>query len=335
MKTFPITGDLLLAVLESTPFGIIAFSKKGSIQWINDQALNFLKIDASEKQVIGQDISSVLHEPFELSSQIKNVLLQKEKAFDLEGLYFKKKYLTFRGRITQRGMIITIADISTVKKAELQSLNSMLEGQEMERKRLSREIHDGIGPLLSTLKMNLGTLDDEKVINDEKTRANLHEAYELIDEISDDLRSISYNLLPKVLLDFGLAEALETLKDKIGSSKNVKISVFVTGLNDRLDQVTELAIYRIFQELINNTLKHAKATKITLQLIHSDNKIRLLYEDNGMGFSYELTSKGLGLMNIENRIKALGGKWHIDSTPGRGMTASIEFPIVNNEYGEH
>ena len=179
MKTFSITGELLLAVLESTPFGIIAFSKKGSIQWINELALGFLKINDSEKKVIGQNMLSTIKAPYELVNQIKNVQLKNEKVFDLEGVFFEGKYLTFRGRQTKRGMILTIADITNIKMAELASLNALLEGQEMERKRLSREIHDGIGPILSTLKMNLSLLEDEK------NRPNLVDAYEMIDEIYD------------------------------------------------------------------------------------------------------------------------------------------------------
>jgi len=335
VKTFKITDDFLFAVLENTPFGIIAFNQKGRIQWTNAQLINFLQIKPGEKEIIGRNITDIIHEPYELIGRIRGILNGDHQSFDLEGLFHQNRFLTFRGRITKRGVILTIADITSIKMSELVSLNSMLEGQEMERKRLSREIHDGIGPLLSTLKMSLSSIETDMKKMDEQIEVCFESAYELIDEISEDLRAISHNLLPKILLDFGLEEALDALRDKITTGKNIQLSVIFTGMGSRLDQVTELGIYRICQELINNTLKHAKATHISLQLIRSVKSLRILYEDNGLGFSYEKVSKGLGLINIENRVKALGGDWMIDSVPGKGMTTTIEIPLIMNHDGEN
>ena len=115
----------------------------------------------------------------------------------------------------------------------------------------------------------------------------------------------------------------------------MKLSVMFTGSFIRLDQVYELGIYRICQELINNTLKHANANKSDLQLINSNHMLRIIYEDDGSGFSFSDIKKGLGLTNIENRVKALGGEWIIDSTPGKGMTATIEIPLNTYDHEEH
>ncbi len=335
MKTFKITDDFLFAVLENTPFGIIAFNIKGRIQWTNAQALKFLVLNKTEKEIVGGNVTEIIHGPFELVGRIKEILMGNKQSFDLEGLYYKNRYLTLRGRSTKRGVILTVADITSIKMSELLSLNSMLEGQEIERKRLSREIHDGIGPLLSTLKLNLSSIESDVKKADDQFISRFESAYELIDEISDDLRAISHNLIPKVLLDFGLEEAMEALRDKITTGKNIDLTVLFTGMESRLDQVTELGIYRICQELINNTLKHANATSISLQLIRVVKSLRIIYEDNGVGFSYEKVNKGLGLINIENRVKALGGDWTIDSVAGKGMTTTIELPLIMNDDGEN
>jgi signal transduction histidine kinase len=230
-------------------------------------------------------------------------------------------------------MIITIADITNVKLTEFLSLNSMLEGQEMERKRLAREIHDGIGPQLSTLKMKLAGIESDLQKTSAETKDQFAKSYGLIDEVADDLRSISHNLLPKVLIDFGLTEALESLIDKIHGTKNIDISFISSIPKKRLHHVLELGIYRICQELTNNTLKHANAKKITLQLIQVDKLMRLTYEDDGVGFVRPDQSQGLGLMNIESRVKAFGGELNIDSVPGKGMTATMEIPINKKSYG--
>lgn len=325
-KKFTISGDFLFSMLDNTPFGILAFSHKGDIQWANIQALNFLEISRDEKDVIDHDILEVVNNPIELKTKVEK-MLNKRKPFDLEGIYYQNRYLTFRGRITKKGMILTIADITNIKMSEFLSLNSMLEGQEMERKRLSREIHDGIGPLLSTLKLNLANIQDEVSLNDDALHKKFMNSNDLIDEVANDLRSISHNLLPKVLLDFGLIEALESLNEKVSTTKDIEPTFLHTGFNTRLEQVLELGIYRICQELINNTLKHARAKKISLQLIKSANTLRLIYEDDGVGFSVKSISNGLGIMNIENRIKAFEGELIFDSTIGKGMTATIEIPI--------
>jgi len=326
-KDFSTSSDLLFAVLDKTPFGIIALTKEGKIQWINMQSLNFLGIEKTDKEVINNPILEIIQHPIELHDLIKQKLLKKGKPFDLEGSYFNSRYLTFRGRIINEGMILTIADITTIKLSEFLSLNSMLEGQEMERKRLAREIHDGIGPLLSTLKMILANIEGDINNRDLYPKDKFTKSYELIDEVSNDLRSISHNLLPKVLLDFGLIEALETLSEKIQTTKNVDMVFLYTGSKERFDQVMELGIYRVCQELINNTIKHAKARKISMQLLNLGNLLRLIYEDDGVGFLPAKNTQGLGILNIENRIKAFGGEVNIDSLPGKGMTATIEIEL--------
>ena len=147
----------------------------------------------------------------------------------------------------------------------------------------------------------------------------------MIDQAADDLRTISHNLMPKVLSDFGLVEAIDSLCDKIDEA-GLRVEFISTGIEKRLNKVSELSLYRITQELINNTLKYGQATKITVQLIKRDQSIRLMYEDDGKGFDLNSISKGLGLMNIENRAKALAGQVTFDSQPIQGMTAIIDIP---------
>jgi signal transduction histidine kinase len=328
-----IPPELLFSVLENTPFGIIILNSEGKIHWVNAQAICLLNIQYHAGEIVNMEISEIVHEPIELLSPIYEHLIKMEKAFDVEDVFYNERYLTFRGRIIPGGMIITIADITNVKLTEFLSLNSMLEGQEMERKRLAREIHDGIGPQLSTLKMKLAGIESDLQKTSAETKDQFAKSYGLIDEVADDLRSISHNLLPKVLIDFGLTEALESLIDKIHGTKNIDISFISSIPKKRLHHVLELGIYRICQELTNNTLKHANAKKITLQLIQVDKLMRLTYEDDGVGFVRPDQSQGLGLLNIESRVKAFGGELNIDSVPGKGMTATMEIPINKKSYG--
>ncbi|MEQ6119833.1 PAS domain-containing sensor histidine kinase [Reichenbachiella sp. MALMAid0571] len=319
--------DFLLSMIEEAPYGIIAIDLMGNITIANAQSLEQLGLEYSIDELTGMKILEVIDEIDELKTKVDHCLTKKRKQFDIEEVFYNGKYLTFRGRKIHNGMIVTIADISSIKEAKHAALNSLLEGQEQERKRLAREIHDGIGPILSTLKMNLANIEGDVETISHELGDKFRKSYEMIDEAANDLRSISHNLMPRVLSDFGLIEALETLCEKIDETKGIEVSFINSGWHERLDEVTELALYRIGQELINNTLKYAQAKKITLQVIRRDLNIQLMYEDDGKGFLPELVSKGIGLMNIENRAKALAGEVIIDSHPGRGMTATVEIPL--------
>lgn len=326
-RGFTVSHDFLLSVLGGAPYGIVAINLEGYITIANTQALILLDLKMKVNEIVEMEILEVVSELKELKESIEHCLVVSRKDFDIEEIHFRNKYLTCKGRMIPNGIIITITDITSIKDAEHDALNSMLEGQELERKRLAREIHDGIGPILSTVKMNLANIEDDIENLNHDLGEKFRKSYEMIDEAANDLRSISHNLLPKVLSDFGLVEALETLCEKIDKTKSVGVVFINSGLNKRLDEVTELGLYRISQELINNTLKHSESKKITLQLIKRDQNIQLMYEDDGQGFDPDKVSQGIGLLNIGNRVKALAGEVIIDSHPNKGMTATIEIPL--------
>lgn len=318
------THDFLLSVIGSVPNGIIAIDLEGYITIANTQAIRILGLDFSVNELVEQEILNVIEELEELRDTIHSCLARGRRAFDLEEVHFKNKYLACRGRKIVDGMIITISDITSIKESEINALHSMLEGQEQERKRLAQEIHDGVGPVLSTIKINLANIEGEVEHTNHELGDRFRKSYQMIDEVANDIRSISHNLLPKVLIDFGLKDALQTICEKVEDTKHVAVAFIDSGFEGRLDEATELGLYRVAQELLNNTLKYAEASKITLQLIERSGQVILMYEDDGKGFYPDAVSEGIGMMNIHNRIKALGGGVIIDSQPGRGMTATIE-----------
>ncbi len=326
-KNITETHDFLLSVIGSIPNGIIAIDLEGYVTIANTQAIRILDLGLSVNQLVEQEILNVLEEPQELKETIHNCLAKGRRAFDLEEVHFKDKYLACRGRKIIDGMIITISDITSIKESEVTALNSMLQGQEQERKRLAQEIHDGVGPVLSTIKMSLANIESEFEAADKKLSTQFRKSYQMIDEVASDIRAISHNLLPKVLIDFGLKDALQTICEKVEEAKNLEVDFINSGVSQRLDEATELGLYRVCQELINNTLKYAEANKITIQLIKHQHEVIVMYEDDGKGFYPDAVSEGIGMMNIHHRVKALAGEVLIDSQPGRGMTATINVSI--------
>lgn len=197
--------------------------------------------------------------------------------------------------------------------------------QEQERKRIAEDLHDSLGQLLSTVKINLQTLPEEQKKYYEKS-------LQLLNQASSEIRNISFNLMPQTLEDAGLIPALYELAEKIKDSSLYDVMVQVHGLDkSEFDKQTEFNIYRIVQEAVNNIIKHANAKEINIQLVKLDETISIMIEDDGKGFDpVQIKMSGRGLRNITARSEWLHGHITIDSTPGRGTTIFIEIPIEKN-----
>ena len=201
-------------------------------------------------------------------------------------------------------------------------LTTVLRTEEKARSSFSKELHDGLGPLLSSAKLSLTTLSREE--QDPKRRELLSNTTYIVEEAIRSIREISNNLSPHVLNDFGLARGVQNFIDKSVAIHPVEIR-FTTNLGDeRFDTDIEVILYRVICELINNSLKHAACRTITLSLTRTATALRLEYGDDGRGFNPELMGDlGMGLSNISSRIGSLGGTSQITSAVGQGMHASI------------
>ncbi len=156
----------------------------------------------------------------------------------------------------------------------------------------------------------------------------------LLEKASSDVRRISHNMMPGILTKLGLDEAIEDLFDNINDTPGITAILNITNEEEkRLPENTEIMIYRMVQEMVNNTLKYAGADKVTLDLIYEDETVSLQYSDNGKGFDVEekLKSKSIGLTSIQSRIEFLGGKLNINSKSGRGTSYFINIPVKGIE----
>lgn len=201
-------------------------------------------------------------------------------------------------------------------------LTAVLRTEEKARSRFSKELHDGLGPLLSSAKMSLSALARDEHAADQ--REIIDNTTYVIDEAIRSLREISNNLSPHVLNDFGLARGVQNFIDKSAAMHDVKIR-FTTNLrSERFDTDIEVILYRVICELINNSLKHAACTAVNLSLSQTGSALVLDYTDNGRGFNPQaMMDCGMGLSNISSRINSLGGVFDITSAKGKGMRASI------------
>lgn len=208
--------------------------------------------------------------------------------------------------------------------SERRILGTVIRTEEAERKRFSRELHDGLGPLLSSAKMSLSALSLDGL--DERNKYIISNTKMVIDEAVRSLKEVATNLSPHILNDFGLNRAITNFINKIPVS-GINIS-FDTDLRDqRLGSHLEVILYRVVCELINNTITHASADRIDITINRLPGCIRMEYCDNGRGFDPEAETGGMGISNMASRVGSVKGEFVITSSVGKGMSAIIEIPI--------
>lgn len=197
---------------------------------------------------------------------------------------------------------------------------AVMETQEEERKRIAEDLHDSLGHLLSTVKLNLQTLPERQ--------KQVDNSLQLLNQASEEIRNITFNLMPRTLEEGGLVPALSELAAKVTNAGIVRVLLHVHNMERFvLEKQSQFNIYRIVQEAVNNILKHAEASEINIQLIGQAGHITIMIEDDGKGFDPGTNSSGRGLKNIVTRSLWLKGHLNIDSTPGRGTTITTEIPI--------
>lgn len=205
-----------------------------------------------------------------------------------------------------------------------QRTEAVLEAEERERIRIARDLHDGVGQLLAAARMALGKYVSTQNITSEE----VNNASELLEDSIKEIREVSHNMMPGSLMKFGLASALKQFVNKINSSSSLKIDLQIVGLRERIDERIEMMLYRIIQEITSNILKHAQASRVSIELIQHEAELILLIEDNGIGFdSNNPENQGIGLKNIATRVEYLNGSVIFDSSPNRGTSVVVEVPL--------
>jgi len=205
---------------------------------------------------------------------------------------------------------------------------AVLNAEENERKRISGELHDGLGQMFSAVKMNLSALTEDLDFKSPQGREMFDKTLNLVDESCKEVRFISHQMAPNVLLKSGLTTAVRDFIDKIDARK-LKINLETFGLQHRLDQNTETVLYRVIQETVNNVIKHSGANALDIQLTKDEEGINAMIEDNGRGFDTGNLDKfeGIGLKNIRSRVEYLKGTVDFSSNLGSGTLVAIHIPL--------
>jgi signal transduction histidine kinase len=211
------------------------------------------------------------------------------------------------------------------KERKLEAAQSVMKGQENERSRLARDLHDGVGGLLSSVKLSMSHMKGNVFLTEENAQS-FNNVISQLDQSIAELRRVSHNMMPEALIKYGLKEALENYCENLNVSGSINVKLQTYGMEKRMDQNTEIVLYRIIQELLNNVIKHADAKNVLIQLAVENDRFNLTVEDDGKGFDLKANENpaGAGLANIKARAEYLNGTVDIVSAKGEGTSVNIE-----------
>ncbi len=303
-----------------------------------DSSLYYLKKHVKLRDSLsGVDVKEKIQElNIKYESQKKDLKIKDEKIkntylmagigimlFSIGLLYsaYRRRKLKYENKL-QESMI----------QEQNKSTKAIIEAEENERQRIATDLHDGVGQTMTAAKMNLESLKDKIKFENDKDQITFHNAMNLVVDSVGEVRSISHNMMPNSLLKNGLGKTVRNFLDNLNQQK-LKVQLFTDGLDIPIESNTEIFIYRIIQECVNNILKHANASEINISILIDQKELDVTIEDNGIGFNPEqLKDKtGIGISNILKRIQFLKGTIHWDSQIGKGTTVVINIPFQSNE----
>ena len=194
---------------------------------------------------------------------------------------------------------------------------------------MAKDLHDGLGGLLSGVKLQLGAMKGNLILSEEHGII-FNNALNKLDESISEMRRVAHNMMPEALMKLGLQQALQDYCDGLAENQPFSINSEFYGLENRMDSSTEVVIYRIVQELLNNAVKHSGASSILAQVMRHNDNLTITIEDNGKGFDKDLVLQGSGLKNVRSRVEYLKGQLDIKSAPGKGTSIHIDCIINRN-----
>lgn len=295
----------------------------------SDSVYKYLQLNSAIKDsIFNQDFQSSLADAETKYQTKEKELTIKSQEYELS----KKNYYILALLLSL--LIIGLVFFAIYSRYKLQQKNKLqaeiikqqdiatkgiLEAEENERKRVATDLHDSVGQILSAIKINMSALQPNIKMENNERYDNI---INMVDNACKEVRAISHNLMPNSLLKNGLVSAIKEFIGQINVDI-LKVQLNTAGLNQRLENNTEMVLYRVIQESVNNVIKHAQATSLEIQISKDEDGVSLTIEDNGKGFDTSQNAGGIGLHNLRSRIEFLKGEIDIQSSPGRGTLIAI------------
>lgn len=328
--------DRFQKLFNSTGDDIFVTDARGNIIEVNQASCNTLGY--TREELLSMRLSDIK------SAKYVSRIAENRKNILKNGIYtFESEHVTKEGNIitvettsrlveyNDETLILSVArNIGLRKETEREVLSAVIRTEERERERFAKDMHDSVGPLLSTIKLYVNELQSSSLADDER-KDYVSQTNEIIDESINTIRTISNNLMPRVIHQYGLIKAVESFCEKVNKTNTINIEIQKRNLDERMDQNLELILFRVITELVNNTLKHARANTILVELEKNEDKVMMRFRDDGIGFNVGeiMTSEnvGMGLKNIISRVKSINGDYKFESEPGKGFKIEVNIDL--------
>jgi|KBSSwiS6_1023812.scaffolds.fasta_scaffold03951_3 PAS domain S-box-containing protein len=338
LKEKTISRNYFNNIFNSVSDMVFVLGKQGRIENINQSVTDLLQYNL--KTLAGKHISYLFDklQPGWFASVLKDLRISGAGSYETVFRTNNKNRIPvlvsasiFLGRQEDKTKILlTAKDISLQKKTQNLILKAIIETEENERMRFAKDIHDSIGQQLSAIKFYIGTSVD--AVENPHQKSILLKANAALLDVQADMRNICFNIMPKSIEFFGLANAVQELCSNHNLLDKMKIAIKESPGFPRLPIQQEFAIFRIIQEFINNALKHSKADSLQIEFTCNKNSALIFMSDNGVGFDLKkLHDRGMGLNNVQSRIRPYNGEVEIISKPGKGTKYEISIPLGNKQ----
>ncbi len=328
MKNITEGLEFLYRLVENFPDGIIVFDIEGKVTLLNRVALDQFKAKGSLSDYLEQPVLNLMGNNI-IGDKVRQCITSGRESFQYKAIELNGKYIDAFGKKISEGMLLFLYDVTKNVEAKNLTLVNLIKGQELERQRIAKEIHDGVGPNLSTIRLGIDTISAMATEKDLKQK--LSSISSQIAEIAQDIRVISHDLMPSSILDFGIKSALENLITRIQSNTQITIDtqISIEDEHEFLNHTQSLNIYRITQEAIHNGIKHGDANKFEIYLNENENNFQLTINDNGLKEDNK-NHDGIGLKNMRARVNSMNGALTAKSLKPNGFQVQAIFPIVKN-----
>lgn len=330
--------DYYRSITENATDIVLILNEDGKIQYSSQSTESILGYKSY--QLLGKDLYQFVKNPVEVvelllgnieeqgpDKKLKEFKFQHAEGHWLDLEATSNNLLQYKN---VKGIVINARNITERKQMEASLMKAIVDTQEKERARFAKDLHDGLGQVLTAVKINLNIAKEElKVENNEKEKKIFATIDKLLMQAISDTKTISHNITPHHLKDLGLVDTIKDLSERLEDVTGAEILFKSTSSKSRFSEEIDICLYRIVQEMFNNSLKHGQANKIKLELSFDNELIRLKYSDNGNGFDFDRvvqSSRGIGLKNINTRVKAISGEISMASEEGAGFRAMLIVP---------
>lgn len=325
-----IKRDFFNSAFHSITDSLVVIDNAGIIIDFNESFV--VMVEYKKDEILGQNLTKFLK--FNSFNKTIQVLNKNLKAIDFESEVTnssnKKIMVECHVSVIDNNKchsLVKIHDLTDKIHQEAGRIATIIKTQEEERNRVASDLHDSIGQQISALKFYFDSIQKQK---DEKLRLQLLKKTEaLIDNVSDEIRNICFQLMPRSVEKFGIGQSIKQLADLIHFSTGIKFDIQVEEANSKIDPNVAMSVYRIIQEFVNNSIKHAKCKNISINLSIKTKILTLLMTDDGIGFNNNASLKrGNGLDNINLRVKYLQGEIEFTSEKNKGVQLNITIPLL-------